>query len=370
MSRVRRRMEEALALKKEGTASFTKGEYRAAIVSYCGAAEALADVGEAVEASKCRANASECHHRLGEHGPAVDAAAAALALDATNIKATFRRGRAKLELLDFEGAMEDLGAAVGVGESKNADAEALFATALRRQRLATFSDAMRSAAPTSPRGGGRGDDGGGKFAGLDAADARTRLVDSYRLKIADAADLSRSATEASLDDLEAYFDRAAAAGCVPDGWDDEVRDACLSAVSDDDLLAPTTARALQDKYVAAGKPVELYTLRALAGAIAGAGAAAHAAAPAAASNWTSRPPFAPPPTLEEKAVFHEAYGARPPKGYERLDLGAPDGDAVSRLLEGDVSGPSRVFANDIAALQLDWGSSDTALHFGAFGDAH
>ena len=72
------------------------------------------------EASKTYANASECRLRLGDFALAESAASRALELDGANTKARFRRGRARLERGDYEGAMADLGAVVDLPETYRA----------------------------------------------------------------------------------------------------------------------------------------------------------------------------------------------------------------------------------------------------------
>ncbi|KAK7230805.1 hypothetical protein SO694_00075179 [Aureococcus anophagefferens] len=169
-------MDAGLAHKKAGNARFAKKAYAEAIENYDLAAADFEACGASAagEASKTYANASECRLRLGDFALAESAASRALELDGANTKARFRRGRARLELGDYEGAMADLGAVVDAGGGD--EAEALFREAMSKQRLATFSLALR--------GEGSGDDALGPrdfFEGLDGDGALARVVDAYRV---------------------------------------------------------------------------------------------------------------------------------------------------------------------------------------------
>ncbi|KAH8051781.1 hypothetical protein JL722_10615 [Aureococcus anophagefferens] len=119
--------------------------------------------------------------------------------------------------------MADLGAVVDAGGGD--EAEALFREAMSKQRLATFSLALR--------GEGSGDGAGARdfFEGLDGDGALARVVDAYRV--------------GALDDGRAPDDAA--------GLDRYLADAGAAC----------------DVYVSAGRPLELFRVRALADAVRG-----------------------------------------------------------------------------------------------------
>ena len=335
-------MDAGLAHKKAGNARFAKKAYAEAIENYDLAAADFEACGASAagEASKTYANASECRLRLGDFALAESAASRALELDGANTKARFRRGRARLELGDYEGAMADLGAVVDAGGGD--EAEALFREAMSKQRLATFSLALR--------GEGSGDDALGPrdfFEGLDGDGALARVVDAYRVG---ALDDGRAPDDAA--GLDRYLADAERGGCVPAGWDADgaarARAHAATAASWRGLDPSTaTIRGFQDVYVSAGRPLELFRVRALADAVRerNEGPASRAA-----------PPPAPPRVDAKAAAFEEAFGQ--PSPYARLDvekaLAGGTAAAVAKVLVAGDFGThgldADVYAAGVAAL--------------------
>lgn len=68
--------------------------------------------------SKVYANMAECHLRLENYTAADKAATMALSRDGRNVKASFRRARARMELGDLRGAINDITASNNSNEGR------------------------------------------------------------------------------------------------------------------------------------------------------------------------------------------------------------------------------------------------------------
>ena len=84
------------------------GSYKLAIIFFDDAVPQLSvAAANQLEKSKVYANMAECFLRLNEPGKAEEAATKSLGCDKTNAKAMYRRARARMEMCNFKGAMED-----------------------------------------------------------------------------------------------------------------------------------------------------------------------------------------------------------------------------------------------------------------------
>ncbi|KAH8073715.1 hypothetical protein JL720_10784 [Aureococcus anophagefferens] len=299
-------MDAGLAHKKAGNARFAKKAYAEAIENYDLAAADFEACGASAagEASKTYANASE------------------------------RGSAARAELGDYEGAMADLGAVVDAGGGD--EAEALFREAMSKQRLATFSLARARA---RRRRWGRD-----FFEGLDGDGALARVVDAYRVG---ALDDGRAPDDAA--GLDRYSRtpprRLRALGGAPTA---RARARAATAASWRGLdPSSATIRGFQDVYVSAGRPLELFRVRALADAVRERN---EGPAPRAA------PPPAPPRVDAKAAAFEEAFGK--PSPYARLDVekalaGGTAAAVAKALVAGDFGThglDADVYAAGVAAL--------------------
>jgi peptidylprolyl isomerase len=117
------RLEYAAKLKTQGTASFTAKDYQQAVQKYEDAADYAVDEGvsgndvppeELPLYVSCWSNAAMCHSKLADWPQAIHACNTVLDIDAetaTNLKALYRRGYARLKLGLLKEAKEDLMAA-------------------------------------------------------------------------------------------------------------------------------------------------------------------------------------------------------------------------------------------------------------------
>lgn len=99
-------------MKGRGNQLFASDNYTAAIQHYEDAILLLDKSDHPVaatnEMSKVYANMAECHLRLENYTAADKAATMALSCDGRNVKASFRRARARMELGDLRGAINDI----------------------------------------------------------------------------------------------------------------------------------------------------------------------------------------------------------------------------------------------------------------------
>ena len=128
---------QAAGMKDEGNQKFAAGKYREAIQSYEKSVVLFEQQSngndeekksqKVQELSKVWANTAECHLRLQEPQDTLVCCAISLALNKDNAKAMYRQARAKFELHDYRGAMEDgLKCGVNEGESLAAKARGKF----------------------------------------------------------------------------------------------------------------------------------------------------------------------------------------------------------------------------------------------------
>ena len=120
------RVARAAKHKEQGNARFRAGDIKGAVGKYERAASYYpsdADLekgrayGEDVDGQKaaaratklsCKLNLANCELKLGEWAKAEKAAADALEIDAGSVKALYRRGQARLQLGELDGAKADL----------------------------------------------------------------------------------------------------------------------------------------------------------------------------------------------------------------------------------------------------------------------
>lgn len=79
----------------------------------------------------CRVNLATCLWKLGEMEACIEQCSSALALDATHVKARYRRGQAYLATKEFDLALADLAATLELEPDNK-----LFASSLERARVA------------------------------------------------------------------------------------------------------------------------------------------------------------------------------------------------------------------------------------------
>ena len=117
-----------IAEKTKGNEAFQSGDYTQAIVLYGKSAQLLEAEGEGAneDLGKVWANMAECYLRQKEWSAAEDAATKAINADGANVKARYRRAKARFEMKDFAGAVVDAGEVHtqdGIGLLRSARAE-------------------------------------------------------------------------------------------------------------------------------------------------------------------------------------------------------------------------------------------------------
>mmetsp|Transcript_29042 Transcript_29042/g.35370 ORF Transcript_29042/g.35370 Transcript_29042/m.35370 type:complete len:386 (-) Transcript_29042:700-1857(-) len=160
--------------REEGNALFAEGLYTAALThyeralllyEYCviSSSSSSSDGGRRYAKTaegifkKCHSNAAACYLELGRYRDAVESCTQALQLDGKNIKALYRRGKARRLLGDYDKAKEDLGATLALDGKKSQ--ELLNERALLKVSVRAYKEREKAVARRI-WGSGIGSDGG------------------------------------------------------------------------------------------------------------------------------------------------------------------------------------------------------------------
>ena len=140
------RIAEAESCKADGTAAFKVGDFMVALDKYMDAAYYCEDAEGGPNAEdvaalllSCSLNAATCALKLEEYAQAVDHATAAIELDATSVKAFFRRGSAQMRLGNYAEAKADLRHASTL-DPKSKEVRDLFSECVQKENAAKKSE--------------------------------------------------------------------------------------------------------------------------------------------------------------------------------------------------------------------------------------
>mmetsp|Transcript_23768 Transcript_23768/g.53556 ORF Transcript_23768/g.53556 Transcript_23768/m.53556 type:complete len:303 (+) Transcript_23768:32-940(+) len=162
-------------LKAEGGKHFRDGEFEAALSSYGAALESLVSFPDAALQSTLASNQALCFLKLSKFREAEESAAAALAADASNSKAAYRRGLARLSSGNPRGAVEDLQKALRL-DPQNAEIRQRLVEAKQQADAVPTPEAEIAVAAGASRALGK--DGGLYSEKLDLNEGR--IADSYK----------------------------------------------------------------------------------------------------------------------------------------------------------------------------------------------